>query len=471
MLADGTTPGTPVRRLVAAGVDAIGVNCGVGPSRASRRSSELGPPGPGEPARSIMPNAGLPQRIEGRFVYAAGPAYFGSIVPRMLDAGAAIVGGCCGTTPDHVAAMRRRARRGHDRGGAAGRRPGGGAGRRRPAAGAASRPRRAPPWPTSRASTAGGEHRTDAPRAALAEGRFVISVEIDPPRARPHRPDARRGPAPPGGRGDVVNVSDTAMARVRMGCDGRRLRHPARPRPRVPRPLHDPRPEPHGARVGAPRRARARRPQHPRPDRRPAAGRRLPDRDGRLGRRLDRPHRDPRPAQPGRGPGGLADRPAGLVHDRVRPRPDRRRRDDRVGPPRAQARRRGPPRHDPAALRRRPGARRCSPRAGAASAPAGSRCRCSSASCRWSRRAPRRVPPQRGPGHHDPRRDAGAHGRRRGRGSEVGIEMARRAARRRARTRSPGTYLMPSFGRYEQAAELVRRIRARHPVAVVATRP
>ena len=58
------------------------------------------------PARSIMPNAGLPQRTEGRFVYAAEPAYFGSMVPRMLDAGARILGGCCGTTPAHIAAMR-----------------------------------------------------------------------------------------------------------------------------------------------------------------------------------------------------------------------------------------------------------------------------------------------------------------------------------------------------------------------------
>ena len=53
-----------------------------------------------------MPNAGLPQRLEGLFVYAAEPDYFGRIVPRLLDAGATIVGGCCGTTPDHIAAMR-----------------------------------------------------------------------------------------------------------------------------------------------------------------------------------------------------------------------------------------------------------------------------------------------------------------------------------------------------------------------------
>ena len=168
------------------------------------------------------------------------------------------------------------------------------------------------------------------PPTRLAElldaGRFVVSVEIDPPRsiriertieaARLLR-DAGRRPRQRRRLGDGP------------GPDGRpvgRVRDPARPRPRVPRPLHDPRPEPDGPRVGAARRPRPRRPQHPRPDRRSAADRRLPDRDGRLGRRFDRADRDPRPAQPGRGPGRLADRPAGRLHDRLRARSDRRRR-------------------------------------------------------------------------------------------------------------------------------------------------
>ena len=86
------------------------------------------------------------------------------------------------------------------------------------------------------------------------------------------------------------------MARVRMGAMAVAFGHPARPRPGVPGPRHDSRPEPDGARVRAPRRPRARRAQHPRPDRRPAAGRRLPDRDRRLGRRLDRADRASWPA-------------------------------------------------------------------------------------------------------------------------------------------------------------------------------
>ena len=66
----------------------------------------LGDGGADAPPLSIMPNAGLPQRLEGRFVYAAGADYFADVTSRMLDAGARIVGGCCGTTPAHIAAMR-----------------------------------------------------------------------------------------------------------------------------------------------------------------------------------------------------------------------------------------------------------------------------------------------------------------------------------------------------------------------------
>ena len=109
-LADGSSPAAAAALLAAAPVDVIGVNCGAGPHACLEALEAFGSrpdaDRPDAPARSILPNAGLPQRIEGQFVYAAGPEYFGAMVPRMLDAGAAIVGGCCGTTPDHIAAMR-----------------------------------------------------------------------------------------------------------------------------------------------------------------------------------------------------------------------------------------------------------------------------------------------------------------------------------------------------------------------------
>jgi methionine synthase / methylenetetrahydrofolate reductase(NADPH) len=231
VLADGTTPAEAVERLTAAGVDAIGVNCGVGPLACLDALAQLGPAGEGEPARSIMPNAGLPQRLEGRFVYAAEPAYFGSIVPRFLDAGARIVGGCCGTTPEHIAAMRATLdavttsdeRRSQARTAAIERPvPVGGASPRssftEPAVaaepgGVSTTPGGAPGGTGIAGRSAGGRLA-----GALAAGRFAISVEIDPPRSiRIDRTlDAARLLRAAGA--DAVNISDSAMARVRMGA-------------------------------------------------------------------------------------------------------------------------------------------------------------------------------------------------------------------------------------------------------------
>ncbi len=216
VLADGTTPAQALAALTGR-VEAIGVNCGVGPLACVDAIGQLGPAAAGEPARSVMPNAGLPQRLEGRFVYAAEPAYFGSIVPRLLDAGATIIGGCCGTTPDHVAAMRHAldavttadARRSQARAAATD--------RPIPVAGATPRQgfAEAPTPDAPDAPTRPPETRL---ARALAERRFVVSVEIDPPRSiRIDRTlEAARLLRDAGT--DIVNVSDSAMARVRMGA-------------------------------------------------------------------------------------------------------------------------------------------------------------------------------------------------------------------------------------------------------------
>jgi homocysteine S-methyltransferase len=212
--ADGTTPETAAEALAQAGVDALGVNCGAGPFGCLEALNRMAGPDPAI-ARSIMPNAGLPQRVEGRFVYAAGPDYFGAIVPRMLGAGAVIVGGCCGTTPEHVAAMR----------GALDAIAASDAGRARARAAAATQaPAPAEATPAATAIVSVGDRTVgEAPpptrlAAALADGRFVVSVEIDPPRSiRIDRTiDAARLLRDAGV--DLVNVSDSAMARVRMGC-------------------------------------------------------------------------------------------------------------------------------------------------------------------------------------------------------------------------------------------------------------
>src|SRR5437899_10924272 len=55
---------------------------------------------------SGQPNAGLPARVEGRFFYFATPEYFATFARQAADLGVAYIGGCCGTTPAHIAAMR-----------------------------------------------------------------------------------------------------------------------------------------------------------------------------------------------------------------------------------------------------------------------------------------------------------------------------------------------------------------------------
>src|SRR5262245_35724885 len=75
-LADGSSPAAAAAALAEAPIEVIGVNCGAGPHACLEAIEAIGPPAPDGPARSLIPNAGLPQRIEGQFVYAAGPDYF-----------------------------------------------------------------------------------------------------------------------------------------------------------------------------------------------------------------------------------------------------------------------------------------------------------------------------------------------------------------------------------------------------------
>ena len=153
-----------------------------------------------------MPNAGLPRRVDGQFVYAADPEYFGSMVARAVDAGATIIGGCCGSTPQHIAAMRT-ALDGLVQG--------------RPAAElAAASSAVATPVVTVIGSSrdGGGSPGPTRLATALGAGRFVVSVEIDPPRSIRIDRTVEAARLLQSAGADIVNISDSAMARVRMGC-------------------------------------------------------------------------------------------------------------------------------------------------------------------------------------------------------------------------------------------------------------
>ncbi|HUP00724.1 MAG TPA: bifunctional homocysteine S-methyltransferase/methylenetetrahydrofolate reductase [Gemmatimonadota bacterium] len=99
----GDTPEEVVRRLAAAGADVVGANCSVGPR--PMLDCILRMQGGGEVLLAAMPNAGLPQSVEGRLMYMASPDYFGKYARRFVQAGVRLLGGCCGTTPAHVRQM------------------------------------------------------------------------------------------------------------------------------------------------------------------------------------------------------------------------------------------------------------------------------------------------------------------------------------------------------------------------------
>jgi len=102
----GTTPEQAVQALTAAGADVIGANCGQGilgflPICQRLRAATDRP-------IWMKPNAGLPQLVDGRAVYAGTPDDFAGQVPALIAAGANFIGGCCGTSPDFVTAICRR---------------------------------------------------------------------------------------------------------------------------------------------------------------------------------------------------------------------------------------------------------------------------------------------------------------------------------------------------------------------------
>ncbi len=96
------TPAEVATRLVAAGADVVGANCGNGPPELYEVGSQM--VGAGVPV-SIQPNAGHPTQVDGRTLYVANPEHFGVFARRLLKSGVRLIGGCCGTTPDHVRAM------------------------------------------------------------------------------------------------------------------------------------------------------------------------------------------------------------------------------------------------------------------------------------------------------------------------------------------------------------------------------
>lgn len=171
---------------------ALGVNCGSGPEGVIENVAQLREAGAG--LVMARPNAGLPERVRGRLVYTASPDYFEMAAERMVEAGATLIGGCCGTGPAHVAAMREALRRART-----------------------TRQPSATPIPSRQPRH--GEPEVSPSRLAgdLAAGRFVLSVEMRPPRGIDPKRIIDSALLLREAGCDYVDVTDAAMARMRMG--------------------------------------------------------------------------------------------------------------------------------------------------------------------------------------------------------------------------------------------------------------
>src|SRR5439155_1034871 len=186
------------RALCALPVQALGANCSVGSSPLYEVLEQMRPEARNLPL-CIQPNAGLPSRIGERLIYLSSPTYMAEYAERMVGAGARLVGGCCGTTPQHIAAMREVIDR------------------RRPAR-AEARTAAVTVRPVA-ADISPGLHVARPPTLLgrkLAAREFVVTVELDPPRG--HTVEKLvQGAKLLRERGvDIVDINDGSLGRVRM---------------------------------------------------------------------------------------------------------------------------------------------------------------------------------------------------------------------------------------------------------------
>jgi methionine synthase I (cobalamin-dependent)/5,10-methylenetetrahydrofolate reductase len=191
----GSSPAQVAVRLVELGADAIGANCGEGPAQVLRVIRSMHAAAPGVPLVA-RPNAGGPTQVGGRFVYPATPEYLAEHAVAFLSEGAAIVGGCCGTGPSHTRAM----------------------------AGALDDRARYPRVVVSGTP----DDPDDAARAAtvsptvlestLADQRFVIAVEVEPPRSFAVGELVVAAETLAAAGVDAIDVTDSPMAKMRMSA-------------------------------------------------------------------------------------------------------------------------------------------------------------------------------------------------------------------------------------------------------------
>ncbi|MFP4267924.1 MAG: homocysteine S-methyltransferase family protein [Spirochaetaceae bacterium] len=100
----GVSPGEAAKTMIAAGADIIGTNCGSGFERMIPIVREIRDAAPGKPIL-VHANAGIPVQGDEGVVYPDTPSFMASLMPDLIEAGASVIGGCCGTGPDHIKAL------------------------------------------------------------------------------------------------------------------------------------------------------------------------------------------------------------------------------------------------------------------------------------------------------------------------------------------------------------------------------
>lgn len=189
----GDTPTDVAKKLVDAGADVIGVNCSTGPAQILRILQQMREVAP-EAFFSVMPNAGWPEQVNGRIVYTDNPHYFAEYAQAYKVSGATIIGGCCGTTPEYIAAARDVL---------------------------SHSPTDLPPkQPISIATSEDLNPPSTYEPTQLAnilkEGEFVITVELNPPRGFSTQKLLTSAQMLSEAGADTINLTDSPMARMRM---------------------------------------------------------------------------------------------------------------------------------------------------------------------------------------------------------------------------------------------------------------
>lgn len=192
----GDEPATVAEQLSKLDVDVVGVNCSSGPAQVLRLLAIMHEVVPEMPL-SAVPNAGWPEHIDGgRVLYPATPSYFAEYARAFAAAGAALVGGCCGTDAAHIAAMRT-------------------------ALDTPGAPRRELPSVSIAARRRGSKVDVEQPtRLArfLEEGRFVTTVEMSPPKGIATRRLLAGAHTLKEAGAEFLDVADSPLARMRMSA-------------------------------------------------------------------------------------------------------------------------------------------------------------------------------------------------------------------------------------------------------------